>query len=667
MKAHRRLLLSCTMLALMAAFVQADGQRPSTLLPVPQKKARAKVAPAQAPPPASGPAQMTAEDVAAFLDGVVPLQLKQANIAGAVVLVVKDGQVLYAHGYGYSNVKKKTPVTVDATLFRPGSISKLFTWTAVMQLVQQGKIDLDRNVNDYLDFKIPDTFPKPITMRNLMTHTPGFEESIMDLIVKDPKDMEPLGEYLKTHVPARVFPAGSTPAYSNYGAALASYIVQRVSGMPYDEYIKKNIFDPLNMQHSTFDQPLPASLKPMMSTGYQLASKKPLPFEIVIPTGAGGLSTTAEDISHFMLAQLQNGQYNGASILNPATVAEMHTRQQYGENPATNGMCLGFYEASRNGHRIIGHGGDTVAFHSDLLLIQDANVGFFVSYNSAGNGTIDARGALFNQFLDRYFPYTIPPAHPPATAVQDAKKVAGQYAVSRGSFTNMFSFTGVLEQLTVSPKGDGKIVTDGMKTMAGEPQQWEEIGPLVYRAVDGQSRIAFQPDYKGVLRISVDYPFMVFDRVSLVNSKSFNLPLLIAVPIVTLLCLIFWPFAAWIRRHYHRPLVLTGAQKAFYIVIHVVCALDVLFFICWIILAIEATKDLFVVNHHLYPALRLIQAVGWLGSLGTILVILGVFDLWKAENRWWLSQLGYIVVALACVSFSWLLYYWHFLHFSVRF
>lgn len=667
MKIHRRLLISCTTLALMAAFVRADGQRPSTLVPVPQRKASTKAAPAPAPPSANGPAQMTADDVAAFLDGVVPLQLKHANIAGAVVLVVKDGQVLYAHGYGYSNVKRKTPVTVDATLFRPGSISKLFTWTAVMQLVQQGKIDLDRNINDYLDFKIPDTFPKPITMRNLMTHTPGFEESIMDLIVDNPKDLVPLGKYLKTHMPARVFPAGSTPAYSNYGAALASYIVQRVSGMPYDEYIQKNIFGPLNMQHSTFDQPLPANLKPLMSNGYKLASEKPIPYEIVIPTGAGGLATTADDISHFMLAHLQEGTYNGTSILSPATVAQMHARQEYGENPATNGMCLGFYEASRNGHRIIGHGGDTLAFHSDLLLIQDANVGFFVSYNSAGNGTMDPRSALFNQFLDRYFPYTIPPAHPPATAKADAKKVAGEYIGSRGSFTNMFSFTGVLGQLTVAPKSDGKIVTDAIKTMANEPQQWEEIGPLVYRAVDGQSRIAFQRDYKGALRISVDYPFMVFDRASFINSKGFNLPLLIVVPIVTLLCLIFWPFAAWIRRHYHRPLVLTRTQRAFYIIIHIVCALDVLFFLCWIILAAMATKNLFLINHHIYPALRAIQAVGWLGSLGTILVILGVFDLWKAENRWWLSRLGYVVVTLACISFSWLLYYWHFLHFSVRF
>jgi CubicO group peptidase (beta-lactamase class C family) len=131
------------------------------------------------------PHELTVADVHAFLDGFMPMQLERENIAGAVVLVVKDGAIFFAKGYGYSDVQKKTPVTVDATLFRPGSISKLFTWTAVMQLVEQGKLDLDRDINEYLDFKIPPKFGKPITLRNVMTHTPGFEEQIKDLFIEE--------------------------------------------------------------------------------------------------------------------------------------------------------------------------------------------------------------------------------------------------------------------------------------------------------------------------------------------------------------------------------------------------------------------------------------------------------------------------------------------------
>ena len=147
-------------------------------------------------------------DVHAFLDGFVPMQLEREDIAGAVVLVVKDGAILFAKGYGYSDVEKKSPVTVDATLFRPGSISKLFTWTAVMQLVEQGKLDLDRDVNEYLDFKIPAKFGKPITLRNIMTHTPGFEEQVKDLITEDAAPTATLRQHLVnaysgTHLPAR--------------------------------------------------------------------------------------------------------------------------------------------------------------------------------------------------------------------------------------------------------------------------------------------------------------------------------------------------------------------------------------------------------------------------------------------------------------------------------
>ncbi len=162
--------------------------------------------------------QLTREDVEAFLDGFIPIQLQRDDIAGAVVIIVKDGKVLFAKGYGYADVKNKKPVTVDTTLFRPGSISKTFTWTAVMQLVEQGKIDLDRDVNDYLDFKIPATFAKPITMNDLMTHTPGFEETLKDLFIANASVMTPLAQYMKTHLPAEIFPPGTTPAYSNYGA-----------------------------------------------------------------------------------------------------------------------------------------------------------------------------------------------------------------------------------------------------------------------------------------------------------------------------------------------------------------------------------------------------------------------------------------------------------------
>src|SRR6266496_2464755 len=262
----------------------------------------------------SGAHELTAPDVAAFLDGILPAQLQREDIAGATIAIVRDGKILFAKGYGYADVEKKRPVSPEETLFRPGSVSKLFTWTAVMQLFEQGRLDLDRDVNDYLDFKIPEAFGKPITLKNLLTHTPGFEEQIKDLFSIDSAPPQ-LGQYLKTHIPRRIFPPGTIPAYSNYGASLAGYIVERVSGRPFNEYINENIFKPLGMTHSTFVQPLPATLAPYMSDGYQIASDGPKPFEMVVAFPAGSLSSTATDMAQFMMAHLQDGQLGSARIL----------------------------------------------------------------------------------------------------------------------------------------------------------------------------------------------------------------------------------------------------------------------------------------------------------------------------------------------------------------
>ncbi len=232
----------------------------------PAARPRPPPPPEPAAPAAPAAAPLTADDVNAWLDGYMPYALRTGDIAGAVVAVVKDGQIVTERGFGYSDVAKRAPVDPKLTLFRPGSVSKLFTWTAVMQLVEQGKIDLDADVNQYIDFKIPARDGKPVTMRELMQHVAGFEEQAKGIMSEDPKSLG-YEALLKQWVPERVFAPGSTPAYSNYGASLAGYIVQRISGETFDDYIDKHIFAPLDMQHSTFRQPLPANLVPLMSQG----------------------------------------------------------------------------------------------------------------------------------------------------------------------------------------------------------------------------------------------------------------------------------------------------------------------------------------------------------------------------------------------------------------
>lgn len=629
----------------------------------PAKTAAAVATPAQ---PANAP-DMTAADVSAFLDGLMPLQLAREDIAGAVVLVVKDGKVLFAKGYGYADVDKKTPVTPDGTLFRPGSTSKLFTWTAVMQLVEQGKLNLDRDVNDYLDFKIPATYPKPITLRNIMTHTSGFEETVKDMWLSKPSDIIPIGDYVKAHVPARIFPPGVTPAYSNYATTVAGYIVQRVSGESFDDYIEHHILFPLGMQRSTFRQPLPANLKPMMSCGYRVASEPAKPFELIEPAPAGSSSITAMDISHFMIAHLQDGKYENVQILRPETAQLMHSRQ-FGNLPEMNAMALGFYEESRNGHRIIGHGGDTLYFHSDLHLIPDAGVGFFVSYNSLGKAEISPRDALWHQFMDRYFPYAPPAGVTVANASEDAKTVSGSYIVSRRMESNFLAVLTPLEQLKVSPSSsDNTVTASELKDLNGKPKHFREIGPLLFRDVNGQSRIAFKRDDSGRLVLVIDYPFMVFQRASWYRSSTFNLVVICAALGVFLLTLVLWPITYFVRRHYAQTPKLSPTLGKLRMWVRVVCAVDLFFVAVFVTLVLFSLKSFAVFSSRMDIWWHLLQFVGWLGVLGTLVVLWNGIESWRFQERGLCSKLGDTLIVLAAVGYTWFVVYWNMLHWSLHY
>ena len=650
--------MAITMASLLGMATPASSQMPATPKPLGPVATQVPTTTTQG---AQETHAMTEEDLSAYMDGIVPQQLMRNDVAGAVVVVVKDGKVLFEKGYGFSDVEKRTPVSPENTLFRPGSISKLFTWTAVMQMQEQGKIDLDRDVNDYLDFKIPSEYSKPITMRNLMTHTGGFEETVKDLLLKSSTTPMSLRDYLSTHIPLRIYPPGTTPAYSNYGAALAGYIVQRVSGMPFNDYVEKYIFGPLEMKDTTFRQPLPASLAPLMSKGYPLASGPAKPFEVITPYPAGSVSTSGADMSHFMLAHLQQGEWNGVRILKPETVQLMHSAQ-FALDPDLEHMCLGFYEETRNGHRIIGHAGDLEYFHSDLHLIQDANVGFFVSYNSAGRGEISARAILFQSFLDRYFPYTIPPVSPQPNAAADAKLVAGEYSSSRREANTLLSVVWMLSNEKVSPGKNGVINTAGMKSQNQVPKTWEEIGPLLYREKNGQERLGFTRDNTGRMVMSMDFPFEVSMRVGLINSKSFNEFLIGFVAVVCLITFLFWPTTFGMRKHYDHPLMLDRQQKVLRWAIRIVALIDLAYIGSWVAL-LSGGQPLF--DASMDPKLRLMQIIGWLGTIGTIVVIYAIAKTWRSPGEWGLSHAGNVVIALSALSFSWFLYHWHLLHFSL--
>ena len=591
-------------------------------------------------------------ELEAFIDGMMAAHFPSRHIPAATIAVVKDGALFFAKGYGFADREKRIPVDPATTLIRPGSISKLFTWTAVMQLVEQGKLDLDADVNSYLKtFKIPATFPEPITMRHLLTHTPGFEEQGLGLFARNPAELKPLRESLAAKIPARVRPAGSLSSYSNYGTALAGLIVEEVSGVPFAEFVEQNILRPLGMEHSTFREPLPAELAPDMAVGYQWKKGRfePGKFELIGNYGpAGSLSATATDMAKFMIAHLQLGRLGETRILKEETARRMHSRL-YGLDPRLPGMAHGFYEMEAHGVRGIGHGGDTMLFHSELLLLPKHNVGLFVSYGSSGLPGYD----LLPAFIGRYFAAPDPaPPEPPAGFEERTKRVAGVYRFTRHNYTSIekaFALPSVVS-VAAGPKGTITTSIQGF----GEPWVWREVAPNYYGQIDGTMRLVFREAADG--SITNMYfsllPFMPCYRVAWYATPTVNYVLLGAT--------LFLCISTLVSFCYHRKgrkqdptLARWCARTAAAVSVMTICAVG------GVVAVIAAASEELA-----YGLPKPLIAILGLVLLTTILtpILVALTGLaWR--DRWWTTfrRIHVSAFALAAAGMVWFYAYWNLL------
>jgi CubicO group peptidase (beta-lactamase class C family) len=488
-------------------------------------------------------------DVEQFMDERIQLQIEALHIPNAAIAVVADGEVVFLKGYGYADLEERLPVNAENTLFRIGSTAKLVTWTAVMQLVEQGQLDLHADVNDYLDFQIPsrlidargNTEPAPVTLAHLMTHSAGFEAYPDQIFRLSSGQLLPLDEYVRAHLPARVFPPGEVSAYSNYGTALAGYIVQRVSGQPFAEYVEQHIFAPLNMDHSTFRQPAPGELSANRARPYRFVEGVYLPGEFeYMQEPEGSMSSTAADMANFMIAHLQGGSFNGGRILQEETVRQMHSRQP-SRHPQLGGMTLGFMEGAFNEQRILFHGGSTMVFDSGLYLLPEENIGLFIVYSGASHL---AHTALFQSFLDRYYPSASAPAPEPAEGMLErSRQFTGEYHQNTRSFTTAESFTSLmLGVIQIEVDEDGYLLV----THVNETNRFVEIEPGVYQNLrEGRTQdyfgpfrtLVFETDPLGRTMLVSDGP-MTYSRAPWYGTST--LPALILILLLMLVSLIVW-------------------------------------------------------------------------------------------------------------------------------
>ncbi len=603
-------------------------------------------------------------ELQAFLDQLLGKEMKEQHIAGAAVSVVKDGKLFFSKGYGYADMAKGVPVDPEQTIFPVGSISKLFTWTAVMQLVEQRKLDLDADINTYLDFRIPETYPQRITLKHLLTHTPGFEERLFEFDALQATDLVPSGKWLASHIPARVRPAGEIAAYSNYGAALAGYIVERVSAQSYDRYSQEHILGPLGMSYTTAQTPLPSELRAHASVGYTYVDGKFQAFPeymaqlAIVP--AGGIQASADDIARFMIAHLQGGRYSDASIadariLKETTAGQMHNTL-YTADPRLPGTAYGFFDFSDNGQRTLGHSGGAHPFYTLLLLLPGQHLGVFVAYNGEAGDALTLQHLGFQRaFFDHYFPApAVKPMQPPKDFAGRAGQFVGTYRVMEGSYTS-FEKVMVLMGSTVeiaNPR-DGTLL---LKTPWGD-WRFVEASPLYFRSVDGAFSILFREDHHGHIThlFTGITPMFGFEKLNWYETPGFNMALLLACLLLFLSMIVLASVRAFRNRR-------SGDRKPEPRTARVAR---------WIILAISILDLLFLAGTVLWgnPAplfgismiYKVVLGLGVLSALLTAGSLLHVVLAWK-KSFWGIAgRVHYTLVTVAALAFVWFLNYWNLL------
>jgi CubicO group peptidase (beta-lactamase class C family) len=625
-----------------------------------------RVAPGRNVP--TGPSQQQGPtdpaEMKAFLDEELGREMEKYHFAGAAVSVVKDGELFFAKGYGYADLENKIPVDPERTIFRIGSVGKLFTWTAVMQLVEEGKLDLDEDINDYLDFRIPDTYPQPITLKHLMTHTSGFDDRLLESLVSDADDQVSTREWLISNMPARARPPGDIASYSNYNAMLAGYIVARVSGQPYDQYIQEHILNPLGMVHSTAQSPMPPDLRAHASVGYTYedgdfqAYPNYTAQPAVLPSGAHQASVT--DMARFMIAHLQDGRYSDANIaeariLNESTMQQMHSTV-YTPDPRLLGTAYGFFDFSDDGQRTIGHSGYIPPMYSLLLLLPDQNLGVFVAYNSEGGGDLTNQHLGFQRaFFDHYYPTpAVESMRPPANFAERAGRFEGSYRMTQGSHTTLEKVAGLFGAVEISDSGDGTLL------FRNPWAEWRfvEVEPLYFRQVDGPFGIVFREDDQGrITHMFTDYtPMFAFEKLNWYETPRFNIALALGCVLMflSMIPVILIRFIRDRRLSSDRKSASRGARVAHRIIVGI-SVLNLLFVFGTVVWG--PTNPLFGVS----IIYTIVLGVGVLAAVLTVGALVYSVLAWKSSYWGIAARAHYTLVTVAAVAFVWFLNYWNLL------
>jgi len=590
-----------------------------------------------------------------FFDEIFENQLADYNIPGVTLSVVNATDILYLKGYGYANIEESRLVSPNTTMFRAASISKLFVWTAVMQLVEQEILELDKDINQYLtSFKIPNKFDTPITLSHLMSHSAGFEVPTYKSFEVNEVDPLFFEEFMSKYVPKVVFHPGEISSYSNYGAALAAYIVGQVTNKSFEEYVEENIFTPLGMTHSTFRQPIPSEFEDDLVTCYSFCGDgifQAEPFRFVPMYPSGALSISALDAAYFMMAHLNNGSIGTNQILEEETAQKMHL-QHFTNYPSFDGFAHGFMEMTINNQCFIWHGGDfTNHAQSALLLLLDHNIGFFFNYNSA----LNLRMNVINEFMNHFYPTSQPTAlTPPEDFKARGKKYVGNYYTSQGPFSSADKIKNIIDYYQIKLSDEGYLLFRNYKFV--------EIDTHLFREQNGTIRMAFRANDQGKILYMFlsDVPIVTFIKQLGAERTATSWGIVFTV-IVLLLYTLIYPLIGWIRRKRRKQKKPQRTRnerftRKFLITTSSGYVLHLVIFGGLLATLLESDAAL--------PLLKVLQVVPFLLLIPLGFLIVYTILLWKEKQGDLMLRINSTIVIITIGLFLWWMNIWNWLGFS---
>lgn len=620
------------------------------------------------PPDPDAPGLNDPQEFEAFLDNFLNEEMSKSHTPGAAISVVKDGKLFFAKGYGYANVEEKIPVVADKTLFRVASLSKLFTATAAMHLYERGLLDLDADVNQYLtNFQLENPYPEPARVAQLITHTDGTTQKRIGLAARTEAEMEPLGDYLADHMPPIVWRSGELYSYSSHSTALLGYLVERISGLPFVQYIDKNILQPLSMGRSTFLQPPPPPLADDLAVGYQYqnGNLNPVPFLYLNIAPAAALSTTATDMAHFMSAHLLKGRYENSRILQEDTVGLMH-EQHFTHHPKLPGTAYSFHERKENNIRAIGHLGSLRGYSSSLTLLPDQNIGIFTATNSFSG----LHGKILTQFFNRYFPVTkeSAPLKPLALTDEQLERFTGTYRDLEYPRNTFAKLSAPFEHINIKKGDNGTLLvsTPGLFFLGNAPKiRLIPVGPLLFQRANDDAFTAFGEDRSGQIGFAFNpiWPVIgAYGRVPWYETIWVQLGLLGFCVIVFLSACIIWPIRPLIRRLRGKRFQVERQLSRAWLLVGLISILNLVFLI-----GFPLSLWLYGVWKLAYGVPTFVIAFFCIPLLTTVLTLrLPILAALAWKNKYWSlkRRLHYSLITLAALAFIPFLAYWNLLGFQ---